>query len=82
MSEMVERVARAIYETEPFLNQGEVVAWERLTSWGKRDSLVFARAAIEAMREPTAGMVEATEGWDSHRVAWQLMIDAALTPSE
>lgn len=76
MSEMVERVARAMMYAD----------------WGSdrtpppdvsiKNYYAMARAAIEAMREPTAGMVEATEGWDSHRVAWQLMIDAALTPSE
>lgn len=79
MSEMVERVARAIqhmHDTGP-----------------KEHYLAFARAAIEAMREPTPEMYSAAAyadwlaGDDAHRqhkihapmdAKWRAMIDAAL----
>ena len=56
MSEMVERVARAICEVD-----GE--CWEKLDQWAPRNEegtaayyIRCARAAIAAMREPTPGM--------------------------
>jgi hypothetical protein len=78
MSEMVDRVAAAI---RPLLYGSDLMA----------DSEVgdIARAAIEAMREPTEAMVEA--GWDTGleygpgdalavnpEVCFSAMIDAAL----
>lgn len=88
VSEMVERVARAINET----------ANKRLNAFFVDRNMAFAlaRAAIAAMREPTAAMEEAADncsalmwspepgegldevGWD---VAWRAMIDEALAPS-
>lgn len=78
MSEMIERVARALFEDANGTSDG----WENTnqTRWH-----IAARAAIEAMREPTPGMLQAgytemdyhAEGW--LRAAWPLMIDAALT---
>lgn len=77
MSEMVERVARAIAETRAY-----GVGWEER----------LARAAIAAMREPTEAMQvaegidtlgckarlgEYLDDWDAAGV-WQAMIDAAL----
>jgi hypothetical protein len=64
MSEMVERVARAIqdrariYDCDP---GDPIEAW----------AIESARAAIEAMREPTGPMVD-------HYPDWQAMIDEAL----
>lgn len=72
MSEMGERVARALFmrahpreSVEPnsqlwhsFLGQAEV--------------------AIEAMREPTDAMVEEGAGRGNVRVTWSMMIDEAL----
>lgn len=79
-AEMVERVARAIGEAlfgyyEP-LEDGD--------SSSSAQARLAARTAITAMREPTEGMVEASNReWDgrmSHRSsgAWLAMIDAAL----
>lgn len=84
MSEMIERVARAICRAgmsgpKDHLNKQENLNWRKFE--------IEARAAIEAMREPTNAMVEASNReWDgrmSHRSsgAWQAMIDAALSPS-
>jgi hypothetical protein len=83
MSEMVDRVARALEtEAEAIRKQEEQsgpigvdARWPQL-----------ARAAIEAMREPTEGMLGAvygnhgeTDGSDqSARKTWGAMIDAAL----
>ncbi len=67
MSEMVERVAKAI------ANNSNLYGC---------DPKNIARAAIEAMREPTEAMEKAVSG-DEHidqdpRYYWPLMIDAAL----
>jgi hypothetical protein len=88
MTEMVERVARAILKEAAMLNSPEIQ--DDLTDgfrlnvsrvWAKR----YARAAIEAMREPTEAMlVEVAEPGDMLRTAsvWQAMIDAALHEGE
>lgn len=75
----IEQVARAIYEaTEP------KNVWEIRSDEFKRDYLDYARAAIEAMREPTEAMCSAAEDSGSLEAgsspfgAWQAMIDAAL----
>jgi len=78
MSEsMVERVARAMFEKHRI---GE-------RAWPVPEAEVyrlFAATAIEAMREPTEAMIDASnQEWDgrmSHRSssAWRAMIDAAL----
>ncbi|WIA54360.1 hypothetical protein N6H05_14935 [Sphingobium sp. WTD-1] len=84
MSEMIERVAKAIYEEDdpwhkawpwPDLNekQGTADAYRRI-----------AAAAIKAMREPTFPMVKAMfntkddGGGSLHERKWQSAIDAAL----
>ena len=68
MSEMVERVAMAIAN--------------RMNEFPCTD-LDCARAAIEAMREPTEAMCNSGDGryWDdmTPRAMWQFMIDAALS---
>lgn len=73
MSEMVERVAKAL------------VAWQQLPESAWVDHLDMARAAIEAMREPTYEMVLLTEGSERMDIVsgdicriWQNMIDQAL----
>lgn len=77
MSEMVERVAKAICEAI-----GD--DWNREGVEGLAAAYQpMAIAAIKAMREPTEAMIEASNReWDgrmSHRSsgAWQAMIDAA-----
>lgn len=84
MSEMVERVARAIQAS-----RGPKENWERADPATRDLWLADARAAIAAMREPTESMVvdgfEAMKGdWQSCRQAaddarscWRKMIDAA-----
>lgn len=69
MSEMVERVARAIAEDQ----DGMEDYWDAYVN--------AARAAIAAMREPTDKMIEASldDAWTAHtRQLYQRMIDAAL----
>ena len=90
---MVERVAQALFDVE--LGNG---AWDDLLSNAKVHQLTRptgtearylsrARAAIEAMREPTPAMIAAwsqpsnlEEYTDKNcaRADWQAMIDAAL----
>ena len=65
-SEMVERVRLAIMDCE---------AAGPITPSAAR---VVARAAIEAMREPTIKMLEAAHYEKRPYKIWPLMIDAAL----
>ena len=67
MSEMVERVAKALAGLSDMDSE-----WQLFSDQ--------ARAAIEAMREPTKAMVEVgdIELPVSSYVVWQDMIDAAL----
>lgn len=58
MSEMVERVAKAIYESHRFVRPWDHPNTVKL--W-HRSCRASARAAIEAMREPTDEMMKA--GW-------------------
>ncbi len=70
MSEMIERVAKALVE-----------AWPSWGTWGDEEARKGARAAIEAMREPTEAMVIAGgKQLDCafERQCWRAMIDAAL----
>jgi len=63
---MIEKVARAISDAEGFAN-----AWQYYCK--------TAKAAIEAMREPTEGMKDKSNPWpDTDIHAYQAMIDAAL----
>ena len=83
MTTMIERVARAIRDE---------TATNRSISPDTRD---LARAAIEAMRTPTDGMIEAGESGyqEFHKPTgtyldpqpasvWSMMIDAALKESK
>jgi hypothetical protein len=87
MSEMVDRVAQAILAVNvPRAN------WDYCKSVPDHplytQSIELARAAIEAMREPTEAMIEAgstaadhefgTIGLEAAKEAWNLMIDEAL----
>lgn len=81
MTEMVERVAKAIAE-----HGGS--NWETcLKAPGQRMAGMYramARAAIEAMREPTVEMCR-DAAWDDYgpdecQTCWRAMIDAALAP--
>lgn len=95
MSEMVERVARRICRAA-IMGVRTIEGEPNLAESGMLDRLVedkweayapIARAAIEAMREPTNEMIAA--GYDEEKVGygpdgvpaelvWEAMIDAAL----
>jgi len=77
MNEMIERVAKAIKDSDSYQDY--------------KDYKGYARAAIEAMREPTEEMIEAGGGviseWNGDmtpateaaaQIAWPAMIDEAL----
>ncbi len=90
MTGMVERVARALAghfgpEFDKLLDdRREVRKWGQPGDNSKDDFLAAARAAIEAMREPTEGQYDAptsgtTGGIDRASFTfWQTSIDAAL----
>lgn len=82
MSEMIERVARGIFASQE---------WPEFHPAYEVSSEIFeiaARAAIEAMREPTQAMLQegaSGSGEDSEATAlgaWETMIDAALQEKE
>lgn len=91
MSEIIERVARALHKRMA----GGRVTWDELSLFSKAAARDVARAAILAMREPTEAMVyEAMttayptvkeaggmlpQAKEAARLEWQAMIDAALT---
>jgi hypothetical protein len=82
MSEMIERVARAIYE------DAWGIEWPPEPAGEADEYRRGARAAIEAMREPTEAMLSAAGtrrprgdevmGPDHPWALWDAMIDAAL----
>jgi hypothetical protein len=63
MSEMIERVARAISKAR-FLNGGneDDDGWDDCSAGLRNDYRTQARAAVEAMREPTKEMWQAGTG--------------------
>lgn len=87
MSEMIERVARALHEElaggdpdelihHPAQKSWEAPSWQRWKQWEEA-----AQAAIAAMREPTLGMIHCGPVTPvTCRVTWTAMIDAALQP--
>lgn len=74
MSEMVERVARAMYDFAEGAGQ-----WESASASDVAMATDLARAAIAAMREPTKGMYLAglNSSGTIHAV-WEALIDEAL----
>lgn len=74
MAGMVERVARAM----SIADNGHAFADVRVHHY-----VPLARAAIEAMREPTEGMVDAGFGYTGYpEETYKEMIDAALKEAE
>ena len=77
MSEMIERVAKAMWEDPPAFT-----LWERVSCEQQDEYRRMARAAISAMREPTGAMCLAANpflgDWGQSDWAWEAMIDAAL----
>ncbi|MCR5876982.1 hypothetical protein [Phenylobacterium sp. J367] len=74
---MIQTVARRIYEKR---NGAGCTPWSRLPRSHQEPYLGDARAAIEAMREPTEAMLDASgRGRLRARIDWEAFIDAALT---
>jgi hypothetical protein len=90
--EMIQRVARAIYAKRPYyvsassavLTPGPLRSydWDHAPTYYRTDCMEIARAAIEAMREPTEYMLShaLAEGAWCTANSWRSMIDAALPP--
>lgn len=78
VSEMLERVARAIWQESVGRNQWS--DWDTFSpdAWGRVRSIAQACAAIEAMRNITPEMLQAGQGWDGIPAIWGRMIDKAL----
>lgn len=81
MNEMVERVAKALSANlEEGFPRFTQQSWDQLSMPAKAVAITRARVAIEAMRNPTDNMLDATGGecrkWAPG--AWQAMIDEAL----
>lgn len=92
MSEMVERLARRMYEKsehlDPTPHDGEeVVAWEAIHDRTREFYRLVVRDMLREMREPTEAMYfaalrampEIKPGAQHPVVAWRAMIDAALS---
>lgn len=81
---MVEKVAKAIY-AEWAREAGKTESWDDLVCLGHSYAELArreARAAIEAMREPTKAMDDVGRDHNYSRyatAAWQAMIDEALS---
>ncbi len=73
MNEMIERVARAMADSVAMNYDHNSTIFQH-----------YARAAIEAMREPSADVLKAMEPWSRstghHELVWKAGIDAALKP--
>ena len=79
MTSKVEEVARAIYEGR---NGHGCKPWARLPKDHQKPYLFDAHAAIKAMREPNAVMIEAMDdhaGTIAPQYAYEAAIDAALS---
>jgi hypothetical protein len=61
MGDMVERVARAIHKVAGYTDWDKLPDDNSAYGIGKIERLAEARAAIEAMREPTEAMVAAAD---------------------
>lgn len=89
---LIERVARAMHAKWFEIRPGDFgqAAWEEMPESWRHETMEFARAAIEAMREPTEAMLNAKYGPENYErvsgwldsldaeTVWQAMIDVAL----
>lgn len=80
---MVERVAKALHTAHYARGRGLGPSWGHIDRFEKEMWLFSARAAIEAMREPTIQMLLVNDipvGGDclSPKECWRAMIDEAL----
>jgi len=74
----IERVARAIDPTAFGSFDGEPPVVRQRGKERQIMALKAARAAIEALREPSDAMLEAQFGQPSPADCWRAMIDAAI----
>jgi hypothetical protein len=77
MNEMIERVAIQIFLSHGYLDDD----WLKITGAARDEFRRCARAAVKAMREPTADMNDAGLANNYGRYAteaWRAMIDASL----
>lgn len=80
MSEMVERVARVICDTQAACGAlPRAAKGDPRSDWAYGPALLVARSAVAAMREPTEAMIEYGMIWNYPTATWQAMIDAALS---
>lgn len=91
MSEIIDKVTAALMASLKEQMGGGQIPGVPIDSWSARgvgviDTGVLARAAIAALREPSAAMIDAggncpVVNYDGNdpREVWQAMIDAALT---
>lgn len=85
-TEIIERVAEAIHNAHvsrqprpaDWLSWGELIAQGHQGRHCVEDTRALARAAIEAMREPTEAMKDAGYEHGSRGLVWRAMIDTAL----
>jgi hypothetical protein len=89
MSEMVDRVARTLFEENQFDNEAKYGSWDSAGEGAREEYRYMVRLAIRAMRKPTEAMIDAAyTGYDSEGfgigrhdalTVWQAMIDAILS---
>lgn len=79
VSEMQERIARAIYESR---NGAGCVSWARRDRAHKAPYLSDALAAMKAMREPTPEIVDAGSDFIEFTEAWRAAIDTEISIAE
>ena len=89
-NEMIERVAKAIYDAHvsrqprpaDWLSWGELIAQGHQGRHRVEDTRALARAAIEAMREPSEAMIDAGYEYkgrgNTTEAVWRAMVAAAL----
>lgn len=94
MSEMLEKVARALWEIRPWGDEDSeqgIPTWDTVPEDWKAAYIDMARAAVRALREPTEEMLEAVDcggvrrQWLSGRMhvgSWHAMIDSILSEAE
>lgn len=80
MSEMVERVARAMaHESDKrWIGYDQTEWWEHLNEFARERWRAYARAALAAMRSPTLAMRKVCS-FETAEVEYPAMIDAALS---
>ncbi len=85
MSEMLERVAKALQKAHYERGRGIAPDWDAIDRFEREMWFFSARAAMVAMREPTEAMKLAPPDINFHpeeaAQAWRAMLDAALTPT-